>query len=89
MNATISYAMEFIPHPWDSEQRKRGVQAWCLVKTVKPEVGEKTWEPVAIFNLDSEANTFQGHVFATGLDGKLVSIHRDTRELFELRRSNR
>jgi len=82
VNATITYEMVFVPHPWDCVLRAQGVRAWCLFKIVKPEVGPKTQEPVAIFNMDSEAMTFQGHIMAAGLDGKLVQVDEDVREFF-------
>lgn len=63
--------------------------AYCLVKMVVPTFGESTWEPVAIFNYDSEATTFQGHVFAEGLDKKLVEIDDGVRQLFEAQRDLR
>lgn len=84
MKATITYRVEWHPHPWDAKQRARGVNAWCLVMVTTPEVGPKTVEPVAIFNFDSEAERFMGHVFASGLDGQLVSIDPNQKELFEL-----
>jgi len=88
MIATIRYKMAYLPHPWNTGSRAEGEKAWCLVKVVKPEHGATTEEPVAIFNWDSEAETFQGHVYAAGLDGKLIDIDRDVRELFELRSLN-
>ena len=84
MNATITYRMEYLPHPWNEKRRSRGTRAWCLVKVVTPAVGPKSAEPVAIFDWDSEAERFMGHVFALGLDGKLVTIDSDYKELFRL-----
>lgn len=86
MTAKIAYRMVYLPHPFDGTQRQRGVEAWCLVKVTRPEFGRETQEPVAIFNLDSEAETFQGHVHAAGLDGALVEINPELRHLFALRR---
>lgn len=86
VNATITYEMAFIPHPWDNVQRAHGVRAWCLLKMVTPEHGPTTQEPVAIFNMDTEAMIFQGHVLAAGLDGKLCRLDSDARELFELQK---
>lgn len=87
MRATISYALRNIPHPWNDKQRANGVKAWCLVKVVKPELGNETWETVAIFNLDSEAETFAGLVHADGHG--LVDIGPDFAELFKLRAGRR
>jgi hypothetical protein len=53
---------------------------------VKPEHGPTTQEPVAIFNMDTEAMIFQGHVLAGGLDGSLVRLDSDARELFEIQK---
>lgn len=83
MQAIISYKIDNILHPWNKERRQSGGTAWCLVKVTKPEYGQTIEEPVAIFNLDSEAQTFQGHVFSEKLDGVLVSIHPDISRLFE------
>lgn len=85
MNASISYAVRNLPHPWREEERKEGVHAWCLVKIIKPAIGPSTEEPVALFNWDSEAQLFMGHVLAAGLDGQLVSIDPDFVELQKLR----
>lgn len=43
-------------------------------------------EPVALFNFDSEAEMFMGHLFAQKLDGRLVSIDETWREIFERRK---
>jgi hypothetical protein len=64
MKAKITYRMARIVHPWDANRRKEMEEAWCLMKTVTPEYGNPTEEPVALFNLDSEAITFQGHLLA-------------------------
>lgn len=74
MEATISYHVQNLPHPWDESMRARRVTAWCLVRRTTPEYGETTSVPVAIFDRDSEALTFQGHVLAAGLDGALVHL---------------
>ena len=82
MNATISYRMEHIPHPFDDKQRAAGVYAWCLVKWVTPELGESACEPVALFNLDSEAVMFQGHIASAGLN-KLIGIPEGMIAIFD------
>jgi hypothetical protein len=69
MRATVSY---------------EGTKAWCLVEVVTPQAGPPTHNPVAIFNFDSDAERFQGQVFAEGLDGKLLSIDRDVRRMFAM-----
>ncbi len=86
MKATIAYQLQYIPHPYDAKARERGTKAWCLVRVTRPELGNSTHVPVAMFNFDSEAETFQAHVFAEGLDGRLVTIDPEWRELFEDRR---
>lgn len=70
-------------------REENGTKAWCLVMVTTPEVGPKSAEPVAIFNWDSEAERFMGHVHAAALDGKLVTIDPTQRELFELMRGRR
>jgi hypothetical protein len=80
VRAAITYSVENLPHPFDEKQRAQGIHAWCIVKNVQPAMGIATAEPVAYFNFDSEAKTFQGHVLAEGLDGRLVTIDRDMRE---------
>jgi hypothetical protein len=74
MKARIEYEVRLIPHPWNPPRRDAGVQVWCLIKRVVPEMGHTVEEPVAAFNLDSEALTFMGHVISSGLDGKLVTV---------------
>ena len=81
MQATITYRVECIPHPWPTD-KNRGIDAWCLVKIVTPEMGPSQTEAVAIFNFDSEAELFQAHILASDLDGKLVTIDKDVRELY-------
>lgn len=89
MKARIEYRLENISHPWNEERRKQGMKAWCLMCRTIPELGPSTEEPVAIFNMDSDAERFAGHVFAEGLDGKLVSVGSDFRGLFQLTLRNR
>lgn len=59
MDAKVEYQMVYLPHPWDEKLRAKGVNAWCIVRKVK--IAGDTWplsEPVALFNLDSEAERF-------------------------------
>ncbi len=81
MKAKITYRVGSLPHPFDSDQRAKGIEAWCLIKMVVPSLGRKTEEPVAIFNFDGEARTFMAHVVAEGLDGSLVEIDDEYRKL--------
>lgn len=81
MKATITYRMGEIPHPWDDKRATKGERVWCLIKVITPVMGAVLEQPVAIFDLGSEARMFQGHVLASKLDGKLVTIDRDVREL--------
>jgi hypothetical protein len=81
MKASITYRVGRILHPWDKKMANNGEYAWCLIKVITPEMGRVTEEPVAIFNFDSEARMFQGHVYASKLDGKLVEIDKDVKEL--------
>jgi hypothetical protein len=85
MNAKITYRVGSQPHPWDEKARAKGVTAMCLIKVITADFGPMREEPVAIFNWDSEAEMFMGHIFAAGLDGKLVTIDSDYRKLFEYR----
>jgi hypothetical protein len=86
MIATITYRMDYVPHPWDAKRRKEGTKAWCLMKVVTAESGQTAdYEAVAIFNFDSEAELFQGHVVLEHLDGKLLTVDRSIAELIELR----
>lgn len=39
MNAKITYRMSFEAHPWNEKSRAAGMQAWCLVKVITPELG--------------------------------------------------
>lgn len=87
MNARVHYKFEYQPHPFNQELRAKGVEAWCLVQIITPEVGPPTYDVIAIFNLNSEAERFQAHIFAEGLDGRLIEIDRTQRELFEMKRA--
>ena len=84
MKATITYKVDNVLYPWDEKRRQSGETVWCLVKVITPEYGRVIEDPVAIFNLDSEAKTFQGHIFAAKLEGDLVSIHPDIAKLCEM-----
>jgi hypothetical protein len=81
MNAKILYRIEKMLHPWSHAGHERGMECWCIVKVTKPEYGNVVVEPVAMFNLDSEAETFQAHVLSTGLDEKLISIDPELKQL--------
>lgn len=63
MKAEIRYGIREMLHPWNEKSRKEGMKIMCLVKITYPQVGYETLEPVAIFNLDSEAIAFQGHCY--------------------------
>ena len=82
MKATITYEMRYEPHPWNDGLAKQGVRAWCLVKVTRPAIGPMSSEPVALFDRDSEAEVFQGHVLAESLDGQLLTIDPEVRELY-------
>ncbi len=81
MNAKITYAMRFVPDPFDKKNENRQ-SLWCLHEVTTPEYGEPTWKPIAIFNLDSEAERFMGNVFASGMDGILIDIAPNLRDVF-------
>lgn len=84
MKVDLVYVLANIPHPWDEQQRKDGVKAWCLCRTMRTALREYTnYEPLAMFNLDSEARIFAEHVFLAGLNGSLVEIDRDLEKLFQ------
>lgn len=85
MNAKVTYELRYEVDPWDEKRRAAGLKCWCLVQVVTFELGVPRSEIVAVFERDSVAETFAGHVFATGLDQKLVDIGFIFRELFELR----
>ncbi len=86
MNAKITYRLGRIPHPFNKEKRGQGMEAMCLIKVTTYDLGTFPEEmPVAIFDLDSEADRFAAHVFLEKLNGKLVSIDRDTEELLKYR----
>ncbi len=80
MKASISYKVANIRHPW----RETVGDAWCLIKVTKPEFGDTDEEPVAVFNLDSEAHQFQGEVLLTGLD-ELITVDPSLKDLIATR----
>jgi hypothetical protein len=90
MNAKIVYEMCYGPNPFVKDNP---CDAWILWQAVIPEVGiDIHHEPVAIFNRDSDARTFMAHIWAEGLDGKLVKLPRDMADdlasLQEMRKGN-
>ena len=80
MKAKVSYKVANIRHPWSKFEQN----AWCLVKVTKPEFGDTDQEPIAVFNLDSEAEQFQGEVVVAGLDG-LIEIDPEFKWLIDRR----
>lgn len=68
-------------------QDVRARQAWVLIKEVIDPDSKTTvaCEDVAIFNLDSEAETFMRFIYADGA----VEIPDDMKELIVLQRKNR
>ena len=82
MKARIFYKMEYLPDPWNETRRKQGNTAWCLVKITVPEFGDRQHEPVAMFNLNSEAEMFQGEIILAGLD-KLIEVNEDMKYLVD------
>lgn len=59
------YSIHYIPHPFDKEMNKAGTYAYVLCREVRlpVEVGaacgkQVSWEPVALFNLNSEGQLF-------------------------------
>ena len=93
MDAEIVYEVSQVPHPFSDARRKAGVTAFCLLKVTRPIVGDEHREPVAIFNLDSEADEFVAHVVLAGLAGKLIEVPRakaeSIRRVAKLERSSR
>lgn len=85
MMAKITYKVASIPHPWKSEMKQGCVNCWCLIKVTTPQHGSVTEEPVAIFNLDSEALTFQGHVMTQrGSPHPIIDIDPDVEHTYTL-----
>jgi hypothetical protein len=85
MNARIRYRMSELPHPFNPKLAAQGITAWCLVEVVEPEIGSRTEGVVAIFDLDSRAMTFMGHVIAEGLNGRLIEVPNEIVELASIR----
>lgn len=84
MKAEIKYVMQFLPHPWDKKRREEGLKLWCLCKMVVPVSSRidafEAVEPLAIFNRDSEALTFQEHCMAGGSVEPCKIFERDMGE---------
>ena len=55
------------------------------MKEVTPEFGDTRLEPVAIFNLDSEALMFQGHMLAEYDKGAPITIKLDVNACTHIR----
>lgn len=90
MNAKISYKMSYQPDPFH-RAHLQDTELWVLWEVVTSELGETDTKvtPIATFNLDSEARRFQAHIFASGLDDKLISIDREMKRMLEAERSRR
>lgn len=65
MKVDLMYSVQYIPHPWDQELRQAGVLVYALCREVRLEVEvgaargrPVSWEPVALFNKDSEGRLF-------------------------------
>ena len=82
MKARIFYRMEQLPDPWNAERRMGGNEVWCLVKVTEPEYGDTITQPVAAFNLDSEALMFQGEILIEGYD-RLIEVPLPVKESFK------
>ena len=85
MNAKITYRMGYSNYLLPEPQRKQGRMAWHLMKITEPEIGgysTRSEEAVAIFSSVNEAQIFQAHIFAKGLDGELVSIDSNLYQQF-------
>jgi len=74
MKVDMIYSIHYIPHPWDEEARKAGVRAYCLCREMRlpTEPGlmrghNIDYKPVALFNLNSEGDTFQRFIEDLGI----------------------
>lgn len=84
MNARIVYKMKNIPYPWDNARRAQGVKVWALCRVVVPEFGPSTgsdFEPIGLFNIDSEAERFMLHAFLTSGENGLLKFDQSELEL--------
>lgn len=73
MKAEITYQLR----PWDNPFGNKEIKsAWCLVKVTIAEYGDTRFEPVAVFNLDSQAQSFQGHLLSC-MDAGIPPIRLD------------
>lgn len=84
MKVDLMYSIHCLPHPWDSVMREQGVKVFCLCKEVRLPVEEGhargkqvLWEPVAIFNRDSDGSLFEEFCWAS-----IRSEHIETRQEF-------
>lgn len=83
-NAEVYYEMAYGPDPWHKEGEPV-VDLWVLWKTTVPRLGlDRRQEPVAVFNLDSEARMFLNFIIDAGLEKALVRPPRSYIE--EIRR---
>lgn len=60
------YVLRCIPYPFSEDRRRAGESAWCIVKEFRDGTLVLSSEPVAIFNLDSEAQNFASYVERKG-----------------------
>lgn len=81
MKANITFVLAQIPHPWNEEARKEGVEIWAIMKCVTPAAGgfNGSWDPIAIFNFDSDATLLARHCF----DGGTIEPDHSHIELFK------
>lgn len=86
MMAKIQYRVVNIHHPWDEKLASKGITAWCLVREIVQADAEHRvldFKPIALFNLDSDAETFQRWL----CDGGQVEPHPDWKELVKLQKA--
>lgn len=72
MKVDLMYTIHYIPHPWDKDLRDKGCMAYCLCREVRMPVEEGNvrgksidYEPVAMFNFDSEGVMFEEFCYAS------------------------
>jgi hypothetical protein len=82
MDAQVKYALRYLPDPWDEKRRATGLEVWCLMEVVVPELGPETWKPIAVFNLNPECERFAAHCYLQGQT--TVELPQDFISLFSV-----
>ncbi len=81
------YSVHYLPHPFDKSLRDQEVKAYCLCREVRLPIEEGhargkqiIWEPVAVFNRDSDGYLFEEFCHAS-VDPTIIEPRQEFTEM--------